>query len=55
VAHKAQKGVAIFVTSRFATFKHALTDQADSPLIQVPSAGWKRVRVTRYYATYVRC
>jgi hypothetical protein len=48
-------GVAIYVTGRFALFKHAFTDKADSPLIEVPRPGWERVAVTPYYAAYVRC
>ena len=52
---RADRGVAIYVTSRFAIFKHALTDQADSTLVEVPPEGWKRTAVTRYYAAYVRC
>ena len=52
---RADRGVAIYVTSRFAIFKHALTDKADSALIEVPSEGWERVKVTPYYAAYVRC
>ncbi len=48
-------GVAIVVTSRFAIFKHAWSDRADNPLIQVPPAGFKRVKTSRFYAAYVRC
>lgn len=50
-----QGGVAIVVTSRFAIFKHAWSDNADSPLIQVPPDGFQRVKTTRFYAAYVRC
>ncbi len=50
-----QGGVAIVVTSRFAIFKHAWTDAADDPRIQVPPPGFKRVKTTRFYAAYVRC
>ena len=52
---KADSGVAVFVTSRFAIFKHALTDKADSALVEVPADGWRRVAVTPYYAAYVSC
>jgi len=52
---RADTGVAIFVTGRFALFKHAFTDKADSALVEVPRPGWERVAVTRYYAAYVRC
>jgi hypothetical protein len=50
-----RKGVAIYVTSRFALFKHSLTSPSDSVLIQSPPAGWDRVKVTNYYSAYVRC
>ena len=49
------KGVAIVVTSRFAIFKHAWTDAADDARIQVPPAGFERVKTTRFYAAYVSC
>jgi hypothetical protein len=49
------RGVAIVVTSRFAIFKHAWSDPADNPLIQVPPPGFERVKTTRFYAAYVRC
>jgi hypothetical protein len=48
-------GVAIYVTSRFALFKHSLTSPSDSVLIQSPPAGFDRVKVTRYYSAYVAC
>jgi hypothetical protein len=51
----AAKGVAIVVTSRFAIFKHAWTDAADDARIQVPPAGFTRVKTTRFYAADVRC
>jgi hypothetical protein len=50
-----QGGVAIVVTSRFAIFKHAWSDRADNPLIQVPPPGFERVKTSRFYAAYVRC
>jgi len=50
-----RKGVGIYVTSRFALFKHALTSPSDSVLIQVPPPGFERVKVTRYYSAYVSC
>jgi len=50
-----RKGVGIYVTSRFALFKHSLTSPSDSVLIQVPPPGFERVKVTRYYAAYVSC
>ncbi len=53
LSHKG--GVAIVVTSRFAIFKHAWSDTSDDPLDQVPPAGFKRVKTSRFYAAYVRC
>jgi hypothetical protein len=49
------RGVAIYVTSRFALFKHALTDPADGALVQVPPPGWRRVALSEFYAAYVHC
>jgi hypothetical protein len=49
------RGVAVYVTSRFALFKHALTDPADGALVQVPPPGWRRVARSEYYAAYVHC
>ncbi len=50
-----RKGVGIYVTSRFALFKHSLTSPSDSVLIQSPPPGFDRVKVTRYYSAYVSC
>jgi hypothetical protein len=50
-----RKGVGIYVTSRFALFKHAFTSPSDSVLIQVPPPGFERVKVTPFYAAYVAC
>ena len=50
-----RKGVGIYVTSRFALFKHSLTSPSDSVLIQSPPPGFERVKVTRYYSAYVSC
>jgi len=50
-----EAGVAVYVTSRFALFKHAFSDPADPPAIQVVPPGFERVGVTEYYAAYVRC
>ena len=50
-----RKGVAIYVTSRFALFKHSLTSPSDSVLIQSPPPGFDRVKVTNYYSAYVAC
>src|SRR3954453_1853894 len=50
-----RKGVGIYVTSRFALFKHAFTSPTDSVLIQVPPPGFQRVKVTPFYSAYVAC
>jgi hypothetical protein len=55
VAASATKGVAVYVTSRFALFKHAFTNSADDAMIQVPPAGWRRVATSDFYAAYVNC
>ena len=55
VAASATKGVALYVTSRFALFKHAFTNSADDAMIQVPPAGWRRVATSDFYAAYVNC
>ncbi len=48
--------MAIVVTSRFAIFKHAWSrHRATTRAIQVPPAGFQRVKTTRFYAAYVRC
>ncbi len=50
-----RKGVGIYVNSRFAMFKHALSSPNDSVLVQVPPPNFQRVKVTRFYAAYVSC
>ena len=54
-ARLAPTGVAIYVTSRFALFKHAFTNPDDDPMIQVPPPGWRRVATSDFYAAYVNC
>jgi hypothetical protein len=54
-AGRIEKGVGIYVTSRFAIFKHALTNENDSALVQVPPAGFERVKATSVYSAYVAC
>ena len=41
-APRPRRGVALVVTSRFAVFKHAWSNDTDSPLIQSPPAGFER-------------
>jgi len=54
-APKPRKGVAIVVTSRFAIFKHAWSNDGDNPLIQLPPPGWKRIVTSDFYAAYAKC
>jgi hypothetical protein len=50
-----RKGVAIYVTSRYALFKHAFTNDSDPALIEVPPDGWRPIARSEYYAAYARC
>ena len=50
-----RRGVALVVTSRYAVFKHAWSNDTDSPLIQSPPAGWPLVETGDFYAAYARC
>ena len=54
-AARPTRGVGIYVTSRFAIFKHALTSPTDSVLVQVPPPGFERVKVGSFYTAYVAC
>jgi hypothetical protein len=54
-APKPRRGVALVVTSRFAVFKHAWSNDTDSPLIQSPPAGFRRIATGEFYAAYARC
>ena len=54
-APKPERGVALVVTSRFAIFKHAWSNDIDSALIQDPPAGWRRIHTGDFYAAYARC
>jgi hypothetical protein len=54
-ARQPRKGAALVVTSRFAIFKHAWTNEADPARIQSPPAGFARVATSEFYAAYARC
>jgi hypothetical protein len=54
-ARRPRRGVALIVTSRFAIFKHAWTNETDPPVIQSPPAGFRRAVTSDFYAAYVRC
>ena len=49
------RGVALYVLSRFAIFRHAFTSPADPASIQIPPAGWRRIATSDYVAAYARC
>jgi hypothetical protein len=48
-------GVALYVTTRFASFRHAFTNPLDPTSIQVPPPGWRRIATSEYVAAYARC
>jgi hypothetical protein len=50
-----RRGVALYVTSRFAVFRHAFTNPVDPTSIQVPPDGWRRIATSDYVAAYARC
>ena len=52
---RASRGVALYVTSRFAIFRHAFTNPVDPTSIQVPPDGWQRIATSDYVAAYARC
>jgi hypothetical protein len=49
------RGVALYVTSRFAIFRHAFTNPVDPTSVQVPPDGWRRIATSDYVAAYARC
>ena len=49
------RGVALYVTTRFAIFRHAFTNPVDPTSIQVPPPGWRRIATSDYVAAYARC
>ncbi len=49
------RGVALYVTGRFALFRQAFVTDADDPLDQVPLGGFERRATSRYYGLYTRC
>jgi hypothetical protein len=54
--HKPQRrGVALYVLGRFATFKHAWTNDSDPASVQVPPEGWQPIARSAYYVAYARC
>ena len=52
---RASHGVALYVTTRFAIFRHAFTNPVDPTSIQIPPPGWRRIATSEYVAAYARC
>jgi hypothetical protein len=50
-----RRGVGIYVVSRFALLRQALTEASDPATVQVPPPGWRRAVTSDFYAAYVRC
>jgi hypothetical protein len=50
-----RRGVALVVTSRFAIFKHAWSNDKDPPRIELPPPGWRRIVTSDFYAAYAKC
>jgi hypothetical protein len=50
-----ERGVHVIPTSRFAIFKHSLTNDSDPATIQLPPEGWAPVARSGHYAAYARC
>jgi hypothetical protein len=54
-APRPRRGVALVVTSRFAIFKHAWSNDKDPPRIELPPPGWRRIVTSDFYAAYAKC
>jgi hypothetical protein len=52
---RARRGVALYVSGRFAVLRQALASFTDDPLTQVPMDGFRRVATHGYYGAYTRC
>ncbi|MDX6676489.1 MAG: hypothetical protein QOE31_541, partial [Solirubrobacteraceae bacterium] len=50
-----RRGVVLLVHDRIAIFKQALVTDNDSPLDNLPPAGFTRAATSRYYGAYVHC
>jgi len=49
------RGVALYVTERYALVRQAFVSPLDDPATQLPLPGFHRVAGTGYYGAYVRC
>jgi hypothetical protein len=54
-ARRLRRGVALYVTTRFAILRHAFTSPVDPASIQVPPPGWRLIATSGYVAAYARC
>jgi hypothetical protein len=54
-ARARRRGVALYVTSRFAIFRHAFTNPTDPTSVEIPPPGWRRIATSDYVAAYARC
>ena len=50
-----QRGVALYVTDRYAVVRQAFVSPLDDPATQLPLPGFQRVATSGYYGAYVRC
>jgi hypothetical protein len=53
--HRIHRGVALYVTRRYALLRQAFVTPLDDPATQLPMPGFRRVATTGYYGAYVRC
>ncbi|MFL5846499.1 MAG: hypothetical protein ACJ762_17580 [Solirubrobacteraceae bacterium] len=52
---RVDRGVAIYVTGRYALLRQAFVSPLDEPETQLPMTGFRRVATHGYYGAYVRC
>lgn len=52
---RVRKGVALYVTGRGAIYRQVYAGNEDSPFIQLPLAGFRRVATSGYYSAYASC
>ena len=53
--HRIRRGVALYVTDRYALVRQAFVSPLDDPATQLPLPGFRRVATYGYYGAYVRC
>lgn len=52
---RVERGVALYVTQRYALLRQAFVSSLDEPQTQLPMPGFVRVAGSGYYGAYVRC